>query len=234
MKVMLIRPPHEHMITTNVPKSVDSETGMYPPLGLLYVAAGLKTWTNAKIVVLDAPAEKLNQKQIAERVFCFKPDVVGIQAMTFTLVDTVKTIQSVKSISPDTHISLGGPHVNLYPQETLSIKGVDSLILGEGERPFADLVNALSDGNDVENIEAVAVIRDGIVNTTTARPLETNLDNLPNPARDLIDNSVYWSVLAKHNPITTAMTSRGCPMKCIFYDFNIQSISSDTSVPFDI
>ena len=31
MKVMLIRPPHDHMITTNVPRSVDAETGMYPP-----------------------------------------------------------------------------------------------------------------------------------------------------------------------------------------------------------
>ena len=56
MKVILIRPPQHHMISTNVPESVDTETGMYPPLGLLYVAAGLGAWTNAEVELLDAPA----------------------------------------------------------------------------------------------------------------------------------------------------------------------------------
>ena len=63
MKILLIRPPHNHMITTNVPKAVDTETGMYPPLGLLYVAAGLNAWTDAEVELLDAPALHLNQKK---------------------------------------------------------------------------------------------------------------------------------------------------------------------------
>jgi len=61
-------------------------------------------------------------------------------------------------------------------------------------------------------------MRNSGLNTTQPRPLESNLDSLPQPARNLIDNSRYWSVLAKRRPITTAMTSRGCPMKCIFCD----------------
>jgi len=215
---MLVRPPHDHMITTNVPKSVDSETGMYPPLGLLYVAAGLKEWTDAEVELLDAPALGLDQDGIAKRVAQSAPDIVGIQTMTFTLVDTINTVRSVKSVCPDTHVCLGGPHVNLYPQETLSIEGVDSIVLGEGERPFADMVNTMSGGGDIAQVAGVAVMRDGKVSSTMARPLEANLDDLPQPARDLIDNSIYWSVLAKRNPITTAMTSRGCPMKCIFCD----------------
>jgi anaerobic magnesium-protoporphyrin IX monomethyl ester cyclase len=218
MKVLLIYPPDEHMITTNVPKSVDEETGLYPPLGLLYVAAGLKAWTKAQVEILDAVALHLDQKGVAERVRNFQPDVVGIQAMTFTLVDAIQTVQTAKSVCPNTHICLGGPHVNLYPKETLSIKGVDSLVLGEGERAFADLVNTLEAGGDISAVAGVAVMRDGKLVTKGARPLETNLDDLPQPSRDLIDNSIYWSVLAKSNPITTAMTSRGCPMKCIFCD----------------
>jgi len=218
MKVLLIRPPHHHMITTNVPKSVDTETGMYPPLGLLYVAAGLKAWTDAEIELLDAPALHLDQKGIAERIAQARPDVVGIQTMTFTLIDAIATVRTSKSAYPSAHVTLGGPHVNLYPEETLSIVGVDSLVLGEGERPFADMVNALTDGADIADVPGVAVMRNGKPSTTKARALESNLDNLPQPDRDLIDNSLYWSVLAKRNPITTAMTSRGCPMKCIFCD----------------
>lgn len=218
MKVLLIRPPHDHMITTNVPESVDTETGMYPPLGLLYVAAGLKAWTDADVELLDTLALHMDQDDIARHIARNKPDVVGIQAMTFTLVDAIATVRSSKAACPNAHVSLGGPHVNLYPEETLRIAGVDSLVLGEGERPFAELVNALAVGGDIADVEGVAVMRGGRISTTHARALEADLDSLPHPARDLIDTSLYWSVLAKHNPITTAMTSRGCPMKCIFCD----------------
>ncbi|MHC4259291.1 MAG: B12-binding domain-containing radical SAM protein [Planctomycetota bacterium] len=218
MKAVLIRPPHHHMITTNVPKFVDTETGMYPPLGLLYVAAGLQAWTDAKVELLDAPALAVDQKGIAERIARVKPEVVGIQAMTFTLIDAIQTVRTVKSASPGAHVCLGGPHVNLYPQETLSIEGVDSLVLGEGERAFAEMVNALATGDDPADVPGVAVMRNGKLSTTEARALESNLDSLPQPARNLIDSSLYWSVMAKRSPITTAMTSRGCPMKCIFCD----------------
>ncbi len=218
MKVLLIRPPHEHMIRTNVPKSVDEETGAYPPLGLLYVAAGLKEWCNAEVKLLDAPALRLNQKAIGDFVSEFMPDIVGIQAMTFTVVDAIQTVQTVKSVYAGAHISLGGPHVNLYPKETLRIDGVDSIILGEGERVFADMVNAIAEKADIAQVQGVAILRNGEVKSNGPRELESHLDDLPQPDRDIIDTGIYWSVLAKSNPVTTMMTSRGCPMKCIFCD----------------
>jgi radical SAM superfamily enzyme YgiQ (UPF0313 family) len=216
--VLLIRPPHDHMITTNVPATVDEETGMYPPLGLLAVAGGLRRWTDAEVALLDAPAERLDQAAIARRIAEKRPDVVGVQAMTFTLVDAIQTVRSAKTTHPAAHVCLGGPHVNLYPAETLAIDGVDSIVLGEGERAFAELIDALGAGRDPADVPGVAVRRNGRPSTTTARPLETDLDDLPTPDRDLVDNSLYWSVLAKRRPITTMMTSRGCPMRCIFCD----------------
>jgi radical SAM superfamily enzyme YgiQ (UPF0313 family) len=206
------------MITTNVPKSVDTETGMYPPLGLLYVAAGLQAWTDAAVEVLDAPALGLDQEAIAECLVQAQPEVVGIQAMTFTLIDAIQTVRTVKRVCPGVHVCLGGPHVNLYPEETLSIEGVDSLVLGEGERTLSEMVNVLASGGDPADVQGVAVMRNGEVSTAEARPLESDLDSLPHPARNLIDSSLYWSVLARRATLTTAMTSRGCPMKCIFCD----------------
>ncbi|MBN1346281.1 MAG: B12-binding domain-containing radical SAM protein [Phycisphaerae bacterium] len=218
MKVLLIHPPTRHMIRTNVPKSVDEVTGLYPPLGLLYVAAGAQAWTQAEVTVLDAPAHHMDQAAIGRHVSRLEPDVVGIQTMTFTLVDAIQTVETVKSAHPNAHVTLGGPHVNLYPIETISIPGVDSLVLGEGERPFADLVNTLADGGAAGDVSGVVVQDGGIPNVTSARPLEKDLDDLPHPARDLLDSSIYWSVLATYKPITTMMTSRGCPMKCVFCD----------------
>jgi anaerobic magnesium-protoporphyrin IX monomethyl ester cyclase len=218
MKVLLIRPPHNHMIRTNIPKSVEAETGMYPPLGLLYVAAGVKTWTGAELELLDTPALKLNQTGIREYMSRAKVDVVGIQTMTFNLVDAIETVKTVKAVSPETCVVLGGPHVNLYPKETLTIEGVDALVLGEGERAFADMINAMASGTEIADVEGVAVLAKGQVNTVRARALEPNLDDIPQADRDVIDNGLYWSVLAKRNPVTTMMTSRGCPYKCIFCD----------------
>lgn len=218
MRVLLIRPPHDHMISTNVPKYVDTETGMYPPLGLLYVGAAVTAWTDAKVELLDAPALGFGQDRIRRFVNELRPDVVGIQAMTFTLVDAVQTVRSVKQACPGCHVSLGGPHVNLYPEETLGIAGVDSIVLGEGERSFAEMINVMSSGGDMAKVPGVAVMRGGEVRTVEARPLERDLDDLPGPDRAMLENALYWSVLARRNPVTTMMSSRGCPMKCVFCD----------------
>ncbi len=218
MKVLLIYPPTDHMLTTAVPKFIVEGASVCPPLGLLYVAAGAKRWTQAEVKVLDAPAMRLDQAAIGRRVGEFAPDVVGIQTMTFTLVDAIQTVRTVKAARPEAHVVLGGPHVNIFPAETLGIPGVDSLVLGEGERTFADLVNALAEGGRPGDVAGVAVRSNDEYQPTRARPLEESLDDLPHPARELVDTSLYWSVLAKQRPISTMMTSRGCPMKCIFCD----------------
>ena len=111
MKVLLIYPPSFHMITTNVPSEVEEASGVYPPLGLLYVAAYAEKHTSADIAVLDTQAEGLDYKQIEERISAFGPDVVGIQTMTFTLIDAIETARTVKRVSKDIHVCLGGPHV---------------------------------------------------------------------------------------------------------------------------
>jgi radical SAM superfamily enzyme YgiQ (UPF0313 family) len=45
-----------------------------------------------------------------------------------------------------------------------------------------------------------------------------DLDALPYPARELTPVNRYYSLIAKHNPITTMFTSRGCPYRCLFCD----------------
>jgi radical SAM superfamily enzyme YgiQ (UPF0313 family) len=49
-------------------------------------------------------------------------------------------------------------------------------------------------------------------------PLIDDLDSLPMPARHLLDNSLYSSVLGSGRYLTTIMSSRGCPARCIFCD----------------
>ena len=65
--------------------------------------------------------------------------------MTMTLIDVIKTIQVIKRINNSIMIVLGGPHVHLFPEETINLEDVDYLVLGEGEETFKDLLDSIDD-----------------------------------------------------------------------------------------
>ena len=100
MKVLLINPPSEHMITTNIPSVVDEERGYNPPLGLLYVAGYAKAKTAHEILVLDCQVEEVSQEEVEDRIRAVNPDVVGIQALTFTIIDARMVAQAAKRVNP--------------------------------------------------------------------------------------------------------------------------------------
>lgn len=220
MKVLLINPPDFHMIKTNFPDELEGEekSGYNPPLGLLYVASYALTHTNFEIEILDAQVEELTYADIKSEIIRRSPNLVGIQTMTFTLIDVMKVARIIKEVDPQTFVVLGGPHVNIYPEETVRQKEIDFLVLGEGELPFTELLIGLNRGSDLSLIKGIVFKQDGKIIYTGSRSLIDNLDILPHPARNMIPIQKYWSVLARSNPITTIMTSRGCPYKCIFCD----------------
>ena len=100
MRVLLINPPSEHMITTNIPSVVDEERGFNPPLGLLYVAGYAKARTSHEILVLDCQVEEVSHGEIEKRLRDLRPDVVGIQTLTFTLIDARMVAQAAKRANP--------------------------------------------------------------------------------------------------------------------------------------
>ncbi len=206
------------MITTNVPSVVDEETGVYPPLGILYVAAFAEQQTSHTIEVLDCSAERVTHPDLEEEIRRRAPDLVGIQATTFTLIDCILTARAVKRVDSSIVVVIGGPHVFLYPTETLEIPEVDYVVLGEAEETFSGLLEALSSGGDFSTIPGLGYNQNGRTTINPAPPLIEDLDRLPIPARHLIPQERYSSVLAERTPITTMMTSRGCPMRCIFCD----------------
>ena len=148
MKILLINPPSSNLILTNLPKILAQEDPM-PPLGLMYVAAYLKKYTNHEIKILDCLIDKINHEQLKEKIKQEKPDVVGITTLTFTLIDVLKTARIIKELNQNIKVILGGPHVNIYPEETLNFSEIDYLILGEGEKPTKDLIDNL---NQIKNL----------------------------------------------------------------------------------
>jgi len=218
MRILLINPPSENEIIGNNPPIIEEERGYNPPLGLLYLASYLRQNADHEIKVIDSQVEELSYPKLKQKVKKFGPDLVGITAMTLTLIDALKTVSLVKSTDKKIKVVLGGPHVHIFPEETISLPGVDYLVLGEGEEAFCDLVKAIEKKEGWEKIKGVVFKKGKKIINTGPRDFLMNLDKLPFPARDLTPYQKYSSLMAKRRPITTMITSRGCPFQCKFCD----------------
>ncbi|HOT91978.1 MAG TPA: radical SAM protein [Anaerolineae bacterium] len=220
MKVLLINPPSEQELIGNNPAIIEEERGHNPPLGLLYVAAYLESHAaqEHEVAIIDAQVEELSYAQLAERIEQYAPDIVGLTAMTFTLLDVIHTIQVVKAHAPHARVVVGGPHAHLYPEETLNLPGVDFVVVGEGEEVFHQLVQHIDHPEDLMKVHGLVFRHEGQIVKTAYAGLIQDLDSLPFPARHLTPYKKYSSLLARRNPITTMFTSRGCPFRCAFCD----------------
>jgi radical SAM superfamily enzyme YgiQ (UPF0313 family) len=219
VKVLLINPPRENEILGNNPAIIEEERGHNPPLGLLYLASYLLENSAHDVSVTDAQVEGLSYPALQDRIRAEQPDVVGMTAMTMTLLDVLKTAALVRQFSSSVPVVLGGPHVHLYPEETVSRPEVDYLVLGEGEVAFKELLDALGDTARLREVQGIAFLdQEEYVNTGIRAPID-DLDSLPIPARQLVPYKKYSSLLSQSGaPVTTIFTSRGCPFKCAFCD----------------
>lgn len=218
MKILLINPPDLNSLPSCMPKILEESMDFLPPLGLMYIAGYLKKYTTYEIGIIDCQVEGIDYEDLKKKIIEENPDIVGITAMTFTLLDVLKTAKITKENLPETKVVLGGPHINVYPQETMKIDYIDFLVLGEGEGPFLDLLRNIHQTDKLYKIEGI-VFRDGdkIINTGS-RNLIHDLDIIPFPARTLLPYKKYFSVISSKFPVTTMFTSRGCPYKCLFCD----------------
>jgi radical SAM superfamily enzyme YgiQ (UPF0313 family) len=219
MRVLLINPPAFHELAGHTPSKVESNRGFLPPLGILSVAGYLAQYTDHAVEVLDTQPPGWTYEQVAEEIARREFDIAGISTMTFTLIDAIRTCQIIRRVKPQAKIVLGGPHTHLYPEETLRHDCVDFIIQGEGEVAFTAFLDHFRDKARWPQIRGLAYRDDEgrVVNGGIAAAIE-DLDRLAFPARHLIDNSRYYSLLGKADSVTTMFTSRGCPFRCTFCD----------------
>lgn len=216
MKILLINPPAENTIVGIGPKELEGSLDFLPPLGLMYVAGYLEKETSHEIEILDCPVEKISYEQLKEEIQKRNPDVVGITAMTFTLVDVVKAAKIVKEVNPEIKVILGGPHVVIFPEETINMPEIDFLVLGEGEKVVKPLLENINNPEELKKVRGLVFKYEDKVINNGWPDFIANLDELPFPARHLTSYKKYFSVLSSRSPVTTMFTSRGCPFRCLF------------------
>ncbi len=220
MNVLLINPPRHNELIGKNPGIVEKHRGFNPPLGVLSLAGYLQSHSAHHVEVFDAQPGGLDYPALEgllkkrETV----PDVIGITAMTFTLIDVVQMIRCAKRVYSNAIVVLGGPHTHIFPEETIAREGVDFLVLGEGEIVFKDLLNHLGSRELLKSIKGLVFEDKGKIINTGIAESTPNLDELGIPARHLVNVKDYSSLLGRNNVVTTMFTSRGCPYRCTFCD----------------
>lgn len=219
MKILLIYPPKQHHMLGVTPHTdiVETEAGYYPPIGLFYLAAYLEKNSKHSVKIIDSATEGFSHEKVKEIIVSEKPDIVGMYVSTFYLYDGILLARNAKEAVPGVVVIAGGPHVNLYPRESIEIPEIDIAVEGEGEIVLTEIANALEKNRANPDINKMPGV---LTKTNKGNYVHSckiaDLDSLPFPARHLVDYRKYSSILAKNNPITTLITSRGCPFKCKF------------------
>ena len=192
------------------------------PLHLCYLAAFARQKNpDVEFRILDAEVRRLTHEETALESAQFKPDLIGITSHTCLFDSVIKLSSLLKRRLPDALIVIGGPHPSALPERSLNESKSDFVVMGEGELTFEELVAQMKNGeSDWSRIDGLAY-RDesGDVRVNKPRELVKDLDMLPFPARDLLDNSLYSPPATMRVSLganTLIAASRGCPHNCGF------------------
>lgn len=188
----------------------------YPPLGLGYLAAVLER-DGHQVRIFDFSLDpRTPLEEDVQAVCAFDPHLVGITAMTSVYHSALETATLLKAYL-GRPIVIGGPHATVYPERILAESPViDYVVRGEGEETIQELVRILCNKGDLSTVRGLTYKVRGEVISNPDRPLITDLDALPFPARHLFDLKRYGLCTPDGQPMATILSSRGCPYNCSY------------------
>lgn len=199
-----------------IPRLINEACGD-PPLGLAYLASYLREKIKSDINILDLAFVR-NPRNLYSYLKRNKPDLVGVYFATTTCNYGLSISRLAKKAGA--YVVAGGPHATVLP-ETL-IQEVDMLVTGEGEVAFAEAVKAYSRKEDLGGIKGIWFKENGKVIRNMSKDTISDLNQLPFPARDILDmdryinNCQYFDSLDLRLRATTMIASRGCSYGCSY------------------
>ncbi len=203
MKILLINP---------LASGIYDQIGLrFPPLGLAYIAAMLREKKGYEVSILDLNVQENIWEEISKGW-----DIIGLSGDTSRYPIAMKIAKKIKQYYKSPIIIMGGPHVSFFVKETLDTKVVDYIVRGEGEIITLNLIDAIRNKKDLHSIDGIAFREDDNIVETKPFPIIRDVDSIPLPARDLLPMERYRTLQFEGKPITTVLTSRGCPFNCYF------------------
>ena len=209
-KVCLITPPSIFLLDERV----------FVNLGILKVAAVLEC-AGYSVEMLDLSGIENFEEALRDHARQTKAKIFGITSTTPQMPAAAKMVKVLRQEQPHARLILGGPHVTLvhsaFKKESLEqVEGratkamaslqdlFDVLVVGDGEEAIFEALTS----HPAKIVDA---------NDRTSRFFLNNqrLENLPFPARHLVDMRSYHYEIEKHRA-TSIIAQLGCPFECGF------------------
>ncbi|HOT01264.1 MAG TPA: radical SAM protein [Acidobacteriota bacterium] len=200
------------------PHFEDSISSYCPfPFFLAYTAALLERNT-ITVRLRDSIAEKDSLPVFLNDVASFRPDLIIIETSTPSIHSDLDLCRTLGNRWPDLKIALAGPHSEMFTPAFMSDhSGIFAVLIGEYEHIALELAQALESGQSLDSVAGLIYRHGDSVVCTPARSLIENLDELPFPARHLLNMDQYQDLFCElPGPSLQIIASRGCPFQCIF------------------
>lgn len=211
------------------------------PLGLAYLSAYIKKH-GYEVKTFDAHMMAIKgftlgqyqaieevEDELINQIIDFQPNVVGVSCLFHFIYKIAhRIISRVKEHNKEIITVMGGAYPTVSTQLVLSDPNVDFTILGEGERPFLNLLEALNSRIPFSQLTAVGYrnkTKQIVINRSCNR--FTSLDEIVIPDRnDFILKDYYhygrhfiqkFEEFEGHElRIATLTATRGCVFDCTF------------------
>ncbi len=209
--VLLYAPPWKIPLKGEAPDATDGPPGdiepgdldpdfFQIPFGLLTLAAQcLRAGHEVKVLNLSGFA----WRHVEHVVASLDAELWGLSCWTANRRGVALVAREIKKRHPRAHVAVGGPHATPLAREMLSHHAdIDTVVTGEGEATFGELIERLSQGRSLAGLAGAWYRARGAIERGPERENLRDLDALA-PVFDYFDTHIL-------------MTSRGCPWQCTF------------------
>jgi len=177
-------------------------------LGLRYLIANLKE-LKPQAQILEFVINSSVQT-IAEQILDKKPKIIGMAVYIWNAFDMGELVKTIKKVSPQTIIVIGGPEVSYTPLR-VNFDAADYIISGEGEESFYNLCKEL--------------LNEKVPQNRVIYSPKVEFENIALPYSEYSD----FDIKNRHIYVENA---RGCPYEC---EFCLSSIETRMRyLPIDI
>lgn len=194
----------------------------YPPYGTIYAAALMRAQGHEVLLfdtnLKESPAEILPiiEKERPDYLVIYDDGFNYLTKMCLTNMREAAFEMSRYGKEHDCKVLVCSSDATDHYEKYLE-NGADFILQGEGELTLKELIEKLDQGNADLSLIAGISWKDGVKAVRNpGRPVLRQLDDLPDPAWDLVDIPAYRDIWMTHHGYFSLniATTRGCPYKC--------------------